>query len=361
MSYSLTYTVVNGFKHSEKGLSCEDSVLVREDRFKIFSVADGHSDINSPRAEIGSRLAVECSVLQLSRFCEMQNGWDSFDESTVNQLILSIFTEWKEKCYHHLDLNPFSREELVVPNGMDYERNIGIERAYGTTLISCVIDEQAEKALIIQVGDGSAVVFDKNGVPCRPVPDDPACEASYTSSLCHSPQVARYAVLSLEDTAAIVITTDGIGPGGESTDVYIGSELIGLSERALSEELELRSRDDTWDDIAVCIAYDNAYSEQIKRYCDTAARRIELKREYSRLRTTEYSILNGGKYAKIKKEISRLGAMENNRASLKKIVVNKVKEMNDEPLSVSAAKRILFKLYKEAFHSYRERKQKTAA
>jgi len=149
-------------------------------------------------------------------------------EKERNQVILqlkkSILCRWNALVHEHMENNPFTESDY---NGIEqryaerYRAGEYAEQAYGATLIAVL--RTASFVLVLQIGDGSCVIADKDGVFSRPVPEDERCFLNATTSICDDDVIdadkcRHYYSGSLP--AAIMIGSDGID------DSYVTHERI---------------------------------------------------------------------------------------------------------------------------------------
>ena len=81
----------------------------------------------------------------------------------MRNLCKRIVSLWHERVKENLAKEPLSECEMDDAGdaiGKEYRQGIGHERAYGTTLIACLICDG--KALFVHQGDGRCDVFHKD-------------------------------------------------------------------------------------------------------------------------------------------------------------------------------------------------------
>lgn len=198
MKYELFAKSVIGPKYEEKGWPCQDySNSLDGDGAQIIAVADGHGSNNSFRSQIGSELAVKLVIQKIDELCLDVPSDDSpavFSETGINNLKYLIWDGWKGVVKQHWDKfindkNSEKRYESVTEkyrNRYEAADNNIVERylytAYGTTLLVAVHTET--QLLLLQIGDGTIVVLQRDGEFRTPIPIDETNDLNITSSLC---------------------------------------------------------------------------------------------------------------------------------------------------------------------------------
>lgn len=219
---------VIGALHIEKGFPCEDGSACwqsEDGKYSIAVTADGHGDSACFRSNEGSKAAAESAIDCLKNFADTVLETEETEESFYRQIFTSqryrqitmrhltdtILAEWNNRILEHFQENPFSEEESEKfgPTPQEIEN---ISHVYGTTLIAGL---WLPKALILlQQGDGRCEVIYSDGHPEQPVPWDPRCADTTTTSLCDSDASVsfRSAVLNLSQVkvAACFMMSDGV-------------------------------------------------------------------------------------------------------------------------------------------------------
>ena len=217
-----------GISHRKKNLPCQDhSGNLEFDNVQMIAVADGHGGSNYFRSQIGSKLAINTAFTQAMIFCKEIEDSEEFSDNGIKNFLHSIYEQWlsavKKDWYARLP-NIFEEprwqyvDEEYKNYFMSTDTKISesfIPEAYGTTLI-CAISI-GKQILIVQIGDGSCVVLQRNGEFKNPVPIDPNNFLNVTSSLCEKDalQKFRYVVLDNKEDyplspIAIFLSTDGV-------------------------------------------------------------------------------------------------------------------------------------------------------
>ena len=213
---------VHGKKYFERGLPCQDfSSELEFDSVQAIAIADGHGGKDYFRSDTGARLAVKVAFEQTKIFCKNISADENFSENGIKNFEFKILEEWRAAVKKHWRENPPSDDELRWQNVSDkYKMRFASDEkflpvAYGATLLCAV--SIGSQVLIVQIGDGSCVVFQQSGEFKMPVPPDAENFANVTTSLCDldADKKFRHAVLDCaEDSplapAAIFLSTDGL-------------------------------------------------------------------------------------------------------------------------------------------------------
>ncbi|MCL2072200.1 MAG: protein phosphatase 2C domain-containing protein [Oscillospiraceae bacterium] len=159
---------VIGASHVKNVQPCQDaSLCVSNQDYTLIAVADSHGGERYFRSDVGSRFAVEAvrdymtdtAVVDVFRKVKREKE----RERIILQLKKSIISLWNALVTEHAEDNPFTED-----GGVKYE-------AYGTTLITVL--QTNEYFLALQIGDGTCVTVDDEGVFPMPVPE---CEGLYS-------------------------------------------------------------------------------------------------------------------------------------------------------------------------------------
>lgn len=222
MRFSAFAASVHGKKYRERGLPCQDSSSVLEfDNVQAIAVADGHGGKDYFRSDTGARLAVKIAFEQIKIFCNSLTEELCFSDSGIKNFEFTLHDEWLKAVENHWRDNPVSDAEIRWQAVSDkYKARYRsdekfIPTAYGTTLICAV--SIGSQILIVQIGDGSGVVLQRNGEFKSPVPPDNENFANVTTSLCDADACNkfRHVVLNCNDNSplapvAIFLSTDGL-------------------------------------------------------------------------------------------------------------------------------------------------------
>ena len=213
---------VHGKKYAERGLPCQDSSDILEfDSVQAIAVADGHGGKDYFRSDTGARLAVATAFNQIKIFCSDISAGERFSESGISNFELRLWENWIAAVKKNWYENPVRADEVRWQNVSDkYKARYTSEEkyipvAYGTTLICAV--SIGSQVLIVQIGDGTCVILQKNGEFKTPVPPENENFANVTTSLCDfdAYKKFRHVVLDCDDNSplapvAIFLSTDGL-------------------------------------------------------------------------------------------------------------------------------------------------------
>jgi hypothetical protein len=197
-----------GSVHVRDDLPLQDAVLTWSDASQaVVCVADGHGHKAHFRSDIGAALAAVSAVEELRRVVgELTDPETAGD--IVTTAAAAIVDNWTTKVRHHIDANPFDladeRHAAAVQDPL---------RPYGTTLLAAAVS--GDLLVVLQVGDGDAILVTDQGEALRAVADDPDLDGTHTSSLCEPEplRALRTAVIDtrVEDVALLFLCTDGFG------------------------------------------------------------------------------------------------------------------------------------------------------
>jgi len=237
MKYRSFAVSSTGPKYADKGWPCQDSVRPErpfstasdaELRVQVIALADGHGSGDSFRSEIGSRFAVEIAVDTAKQFFEgdcaeesSANGF-SFDDSCIEAIKKELWRRWREKVRQDWDSRSALDDTIrwnsvsakyVARYQADFDNHTEkyLHRAYGTTLLVAI--SVAGEVLLLQLGDGTAVVLYENGEYEAPVEEDPDCFLNVTTSLCDDEaykKIRHQKLSSANGIVAVFLSSDGV-------------------------------------------------------------------------------------------------------------------------------------------------------
>ena len=173
-----------GSVHVRDELPLQDAVLTWSDGAQaVAAVADGHGHKAHFRSDIGSALAAVSAVEELRRVLGDLTDPEAAGD-VVTAAAAAIVDSWVTKVRHHIEANPFDvaadeRHAAAVHDPL---------RPYGTTLLAAAVS--GDLLVVLQIGDGDAVLVTDQGEALRAVADDPQLDGMHTSSLCE-PQPLR--------------------------------------------------------------------------------------------------------------------------------------------------------------------------
>ena len=225
MSYKIFSLSKPGEKYARRGFSCQDSSgICTKNGAQIVAVADGHGADDCFRSDIGASIAVDtvfCEALPLlydDAFPFSEQGIKNFKYALWQSWRKAVKMDWdnKLKLGEVGENNP--RYELVSEKyrlRYQNESEKYLYTAYGTTLIAAIaIDTEL---LLLQIGDGSAVVLYANGIFAMPVPSDAENFLNVTTSLSdeNADKKIRHAILPIDRNsenypAAVFLSSDGV-------------------------------------------------------------------------------------------------------------------------------------------------------
>lgn len=197
-----------GSVHLRDELPLQDAVLTWSDGAQaVAAVADGHGHKAHFRSDIGSALATVSAVEELRRVVGELTDPEAAGD-IVTSAAAAIVDNWVGKVRHHIEANPFDLND----ERQAYAAHDPL-RPYGTTLLAAAVS--GDLLVVLQIGDGDAVLVTDQGEAVRAVPDDPQLDGLHTSSLCEPEPLSalRSAVIDtrVEDVALAFLCTDGFG------------------------------------------------------------------------------------------------------------------------------------------------------
>ena len=266
--YQVICQSVRGESHIRRNTPKEDAAaVVRLDDRIIGTVSDGHGDPRCMRSQVGSQLAVDAAV-EMLRDWEIEGACDDQHlESRIRELSRGIVDRWTRAVEAHFAENPLTDAELNDAGNLraSYLQGRYISHIYGATLLALL--RWDDRLLLLQKGDGHAVVIDKRGcIDDQVIPWDDRCYLNVTTSLCDSDaaDTFTYRLLrgeAVEDIAAVMLGSDGVEDSFSNSDLmgaYYGllaTECVengeAATEEAMLRDLSEMSRYGSKDDISV--------------------------------------------------------------------------------------------------------------
>lgn len=271
-------TSVRGVSHTRDGLPNQDALALvhagANERGRIFAaVADGHGGARHFRSAVGSRFAVDAAIHEMRRIADDWEAGSTERQAQIaaSELPQAIVTEWLEQVQRHLDSTPITNEEwetLATAAGDAAREQVESEPklAYGATLIAALVTSR--QILLIQVGDGDALLVSADGKAWQPIPHDERLTGEFTTSLCRNSAAAdfRYSITEIDNRVALlVLATDGYSNSfrTDADFMQVGTDVLelvrkhGVSqvEKQLPQILEHASANGSGDDITMALVY----------------------------------------------------------------------------------------------------------
>ena len=282
---------VCGVSHTRDGLVNQDALAMwqagaRERACVVAAVADGHGGARHFRSAKGSRFAVNAAVNAMRRIAA---EWEAADREKQTLIATStlpeaIVADWSEQVHRHLESALISDAEwqaLESNAGEDARKQVQAEPtlAYGATLIAALVTSR--QILLLQVGDGDAVLVAPDGTAWHPIPADGRLTGEFTTSICRAGAAAdfRHSIVAFDGTASLLIlATDGYCNSFRTSADFlqVGTDLLqmvrleGLSEveKQLPQILEHASANGSGDDITVAlVSLGEPTSARVVRRC----------------------------------------------------------------------------------------------
>lgn len=186
-----------GSSHITRHKPCQDRLCcVQTPDFTLLAVADGHGSAEYTRSGLGARFAVYAAQKVLPS--------DAPDEEVVKE----IKGLYDHLVARHMARHPLSEREM----GLLSAARLHPVAAYGCTLAVAVIDYAHNSTTRYCLGDSGVFCITSGHFP-PPLPEDPACVGSATSSMCQSPETVKqhFRIQHLDGSimAAVGVYSDG--------------------------------------------------------------------------------------------------------------------------------------------------------
>ena len=289
-----------GRNHELSNKVCEDySDSFSDDNTRIIIVADGHGNNNYPRAQFGSKFAVESALEMIIEFVKSADVDSVIDNSTnhilFRQLESSILNQWHNKVNDHFKEKPLTDDELSLVSEKikaNYVNGERIAKAYGTTLIAFAITK--DYSFGIQIGDGLCVCFNDDLDASIPIPNDDKCFLNVTTSICDDDAIDEFRFIVLDKTpVAVFLGTDGIDDSYSSNEELFEMyrSMISLFakydsdfvQKEIEEYLPVITKKGSGDDVSIAYAVDMSRIKELQL-------RFEEKEEKTQLQdNSDYS------------------------------------------------------------------------
>ena len=190
----------------------------------IAAVADGHGSAIHARSSRGANLAVGLAVRILRTVDVPQD------------VIRALKTNFDRLVSRDLERHPITSREQTLLDASCAPPDV----LYGTTLL-CVRIMTNGEADLFQLGDGEIHLLRNDGSWADPLPPDPDCEESVTSSLVYpeSEAIAHFRHQHISDAAAVFLYTDGYRPR-TSRPCRAASAYLNGDRETLLQELSTR-------------------------------------------------------------------------------------------------------------------------
>ncbi len=285
---------VPGASHVVKNLVCQDSSahFAAED-FSIAVVADGHGSKKHFRSNIGSQLAVDCTLAVIRRFYadadEFNRQFPLNHKLIMRNIEKQIISEWNSRINEHFHENPVTAEEMSQFTPAEFQE-IPVESYYGTTLVAAVMSK--EFTFGFQIGDGSLIAVFEDGFTSMLIDYEESNPANITASMCNSNAMSMFNSYYIDNKkiGAVFVSTDGLYTSfGSDLEFFNYHTIIAdqLSESdgfvdAVFKNIQKRTNFGTQDDISLSCVYDQeilkANSGLIKSKIEENKKRLLLRK-----------------------------------------------------------------------------------
>jgi serine/threonine protein phosphatase PrpC len=288
-SYSMT-----GASHIAKNLICQDSSAHYAAKdFSAAVVADGHGSKKHFRSNIGSEIAVNCTLDVIKRFYsdvdEFNREFPKNHKRIMRNIERQIISEWNIRVNEHYRVNPLTQEEKsqFTPEEL---AEITVESFYGTTLVAAVMCDNFTFGF--QIGDGSLIAVFEDGHTSMIIDYEESNPANITASMCNSNAITMFNSYYVDDKkiCAVFVSTDGLYTSFGSDLEFLNYHTIiadQLSEseafsETVSKNVQKRTNYGTQDDISLSCVYNEDLlkenSELIKKKIEENKRRLLLRK-----------------------------------------------------------------------------------
>lgn len=303
-----------GSSHIMRHKPCQDRLCrVQTPDFTLVAVADGHGSAEYTRSGLGARFAVYAAQKVLPS--------DAPDEEVVKDI------KWlyDHLVARHLSRHPLSDREMALLSAA----RLHPVAAYGCTLAAAVIDYNRGTTSRYCLGDSDVVFIDASGHFPPPMPEDPACVGSATSSMCQSPETVKEH-FRIQHLGGIMAAVGVYSDGAEAEDWRAAEVLFSKGDEASEESMENRVEKllkvtDHGDDQTFVLAvepeavttddFQAGLAEEVHRGHQLLAitRGVEKRKQmetYLRLLLDKSKRLSGSEAVKFKDEVLRPAAEE---------------------------------------------------
>ena len=208
--WHLAVAAARGATHDANSSPTQDAVRWEADTSDcgpalLVAVADGHGHQRHQRSGRGARAAVDvcCEVMVEARQeLEEVSRPGAVEKLLDDRVIPALVERWRARVLQDIADDPLPAGPALAADPIV---------SYGTTLIGGLLT--GSQLVLLQIGDGDAVVAGNDGTSFEPIPGDDRLVLHYTTSLCQPDAVTsfRYAVVDLDPDPArwILLATDG--------------------------------------------------------------------------------------------------------------------------------------------------------
>lgn len=264
---------VTGYTHGE-GICQDASAFFSDSRMAVVSVCDGHGSEHHFRSNRGSKIGCSIALESIREFIENNPkiaDTNSFElDKLVRHLKEHIIYRWNEETKRDFDSYPLSVEEMTHLKEKDkdeYTSSLTVTdygNIYGTTFIAGVITK--DFYLILQLGDGNAVILDQRGF-YQPVPEDENIHFQFTTSICQKDAISSFRhAYGFSSPVALILSSDGFRNSFINDEYYLSTlkdiltdiknENADSIKKGLEEDLPVLSKKGSGDDISLAVSFD---------------------------------------------------------------------------------------------------------
>jgi serine/threonine protein phosphatase PrpC len=296
---------VCGVTHVRAGLPNQDALAVWEGSDTergcvIAAVADGHGGARHFRSAQGAQFAVNAATQAMARAAAEWDisGPERQTQIAATELPAAIVGAWVRQVRQHLDSAPITDTEwstLESALGAEARKGVAAEPtlAYGATLIAALVTSR--QILLLQVGDGDALLVRPDGSAWHPIPGDNRLTGEFTTSICRpgAQNDFRFCIVPIDDPGAslLLLATDGYSNSfrTDADFLQVGTDLLQMVrqhgvtevEKQLPRILEHASVNGSGDDITLALVH---LAERGQHAPATTVRPSELRLELANLK-----------------------------------------------------------------------------
>jgi hypothetical protein len=198
------------------GLPCQDAVRVvgsgTPGEPAIAAIADGHGHRRHFRSDTGAWLAVRAGSDVAARYAPRLGSMSApyaVEAAARTEMAAEVLDEWTHAVAADVAARPFADAEQAA---IDAAGDLPVT-PYGATLL--VAMAVGRWLVLMQIGDGDAIVIAPDGEVSVPVPSDPRNDGVRTTSLCQPDAIGAFRAgvreLTTEPVLAVLLATDGYG------------------------------------------------------------------------------------------------------------------------------------------------------
>lgn len=202
------------------------SKLDKQRKTAYILVADGHGGEKYFRSDVGSYLAVYCSIEAMNTvltelFSYIKRKDTTVINKTLQNLCSRILVLWRDKVKEHFSKNPLTETEKKLCDELKIELPLtddSIFPLYGSTLLASAYFENYDFWFSLQIGDGKTIAMKTDNTLFYPIPEDNEMGFGVTASLCGSNAIEKfYYNFGFDKLNYIYVMSDGMADSFDTT------------------------------------------------------------------------------------------------------------------------------------------------